>query len=176
MSSGNYFWILMIPLIGIVGVVASHWLLGRWIKHRHWVIIVGASAVGALWVLFKTGQAIGGPLVTRLDGLSYLILNTVIFAGLCYGYFTVINLNITALRIRLLKIMYQYPKPQVPESVLMEEYHPEAVIDMRVNRLQKMRQIRCDENGQCVLLRKELVCLARLIQKIRTWLNMTPVV
>jgi hypothetical protein len=176
MSTGNYFWILMIPLTGIVGVVASHWLLGRWIKHRHWVIIVGASAVGGLWVLFKTGQAISGPLVVWFDGLSYMILNTVIFAGLCYGYFTIINLNITALRIRLLKIMYQYPNSQVPESVLTQEYHPEAVVDMRVNRLQKMRQIQCDEHGQCVLVRRELVCLARLIQKIRTWLNITLVV
>ena len=176
MRSASYCWILMIPLLGIVGVVAAHWLTSRWIKHRHWVIIVVASVLGELWVLLKTGQAISGPVVARLDGLAYLIINTVIFGGLCYGYFTVINLNVTALRIRLLKMMYQYPEPLVPEAVLMKEYHPEAVIDMRVSRLEKMRQIRCDAQGNCVLLRKELVCLTRLIQKIRTWLNITPVV
>lgn len=176
MSAGTYFWILMIPLFGILGVMAAHWLFAQWIKNRHWVIIVLASFLGELWVLFKTGQAVSGPLVTWFDGLAYIILNAVIFAGLSYGYFTVINLNITALRIRLLKIMYQYPEPMVPEAILLKEYHPETVINMRVNRLQKMRQIHCDQNGQCVLQRKELACLARLIQKIRDCLNITPIV
>jgi hypothetical protein len=176
MNTGSYFWVLMIPFIGIVGVVGIHWLLARWIKDRHWVIIAGASLLAALWVLLKTGQAISGPLVVRLDGLAYVVVNLSIFAGLCYGYFTVINLNITALRIRLLKIMYQYPEPLVPETVLTKEYHPEAIIDMRVHRLQKMGQIRCDDKGNCVLARKELFFLARFIQKIRTLLNITPVV
>jgi hypothetical protein len=176
-SNGSYFWVLMIPFLGIFGVVLVHWLSARWIKDRHWVIIVVVSVVGELWVLFKTGQStLGSVVVTWFDGLSYMIMNTAIFGGLCYGYFTVVNLNITALRIRLLKIMYGYPEPLVPEAILMKEYHPEAIIDMRVKRLEKMNQIQCDRNGNCVLRRKELACLAGLIQKIRTWLNITPVV
>ena len=177
MGTLSYCWIILLPFIAISGVVLGHWLMARWIKNRHWVIIVVASILGEIWVLLKTGQsAPKGLTLAWLNGLSYMVLNTVIFGGLCYGYFTVINLNITALRIRLLKIIYQSPDKTVPETVLMAEYHPEAVIQMRIARLEKMHQIHCDTSGQCVLKRKELAYLVRFIQKIRNWLHIKPIV
>jgi hypothetical protein len=173
MGGLSYCWMLMIPFWGLVGVVASHWVLSRWIKQRHWVIMVGAAAVWGIWVMFKTAQVPA----TYLDVLFYVVLNAVIFAGLSYGYFTLINLSITALRVRLLKIMYQQPEFTVSETTLLDAYHPEVIIDRRLERLQKMHQIRCDAgSGQCFLERKELAYLARCIHQLRIYLNMTPLV
>lgn len=168
MTEIAYFKLLCLPVFSALGVVLIHLCASRFVREKHWPIIGVAFLVMGLFFVYSTVFVIKQHGI--LDDGSYFILNTVIFVGLSFGYFTLVNLNITSLRIRLLKIMAAQAPAPVAETALLKDYHPEALVEMRCKRLVQLRQVEPVPEGY-QLIRKEIVYLSRMIQWFRRQLN-----
>jgi len=172
----DYAWTVCLPLLAVGIVIAAHLILLRWYPGQHWSLILGASGIMGFVLFFASFRSLG-PEFVFWDCLGVVMLNMIIFAGGCYGYFTVINLNITSLRIRVLKMLYASPEPSLAYEQLRVEYHPELILGMRLDRMAKISQIsyiNVDGEPHYQLKRQDLWQLRRLILALRRFLNVRP--
>jgi len=124
------------PLLGLATDVAMQVILARLpltVGHlRRQFISFGAGLVvvlAVLWLLLRSLPL--GPL-DRV-GYSVLHLGSYAFGGFCF--FNVINLNISSLRIRMLKAyLQQHPRP-LADEVLMATCSAAGMLDSRLQRL-----------------------------------------
>jgi hypothetical protein len=96
----------------------------------------GLAATAAGLVLCLNRQSLG-----PADYAGELALNLLSYAFLGFFLFNAINLNISSLRIRMLKeYLGQHPNP-LSDSLLMTKYNVSAMLEARLTRLQAGGQI-----------------------------------
>lgn len=75
------------------------------------------------------------------DEAGYLTLHLLSYAMAGFIFFNIINLNISSLRIRMLKeYLRTYPQP-LPSRILREKYHTGGMLDARLERLARGGQL-----------------------------------
>jgi len=142
----------------ICQVACAH-LLGR----------VGASIVaGFLFGLFATAASAFlsiAPAQPTGDLLSTWTIVLATYLALAFGYWAFLNLNITSLRIRLLRELLACPQG-TSRSDLMARYSSEEFLRRRLMRLENGRQMTCVD-GQWRLESRTLLLLAQTFALLR---------
>lgn len=176
MSTGAYLILLSWPFAAMILVLAGHLSLGFYFKTRVWRLLLALGLtcfLGVFYLSFVWSRDKG---VGYLDSLAFTLINGVIYMGLFYGYFTLMNLNLTALRIRLLKLLLQAEGQQLSADTLLHLYDPKTVLDWRLCRLLKMRQIREIAPDTYALDRKWAFYLSCMVVLLRRLFNIKPMV
>jgi hypothetical protein len=101
--------------------------------------------------------------VSELSWMMFFALFVYGAAG--YAYFHVFNMSETARRIRILIEILQHGA--LPADALRDDYSPERMIRVRLDRLLKMRQIRRQADGLYRIDRKLLVTAAKSFRVFR---------
>ena len=79
--------------------------------------------------------------VGRMDYLGYFALDFLSYVFLGFCFFNAINLNISSLRIRMLKEYRGQSQLPLSDSLLMARYNVREMLDVRLKRLEAGRQI-----------------------------------
>jgi hypothetical protein len=117
---------------------------------------------GLLALLFQAG--VGGA-----DFAGYLALHTGSYACLGFCFFNVINMNISSLRIRMLKeYLRQHPLP-LPDEALVGKYPVRDMLDARLDRLERGRQI-SHSGGRFFWRRGTVTVIAHFFAGLRRFL------
>ena len=124
------------PITGMAGLVVVHLILVR---------ILGTRGVLAPFpVAFLVGGLLGGVLNTvalqtlqkgPADAVALSLLNGLAYLALGFVYFNLVNMNLTSLRIRLLRELLERQATGLGLDELMEEYGPEEILTLRLERL-----------------------------------------
>jgi hypothetical protein len=132
-----------IPLLGLAANIGAQLLLSRLTldigQVRRQFISFGCGlliTVGVLLVLLSHAS------LGFVDSAGYFLLHTLSYVFLGFCFFNLINLNISSLRIRMLKEYYrQHPVP-LSDADLIASYPVGVMLDARLARLESGRQIR----------------------------------
>jgi hypothetical protein len=130
---------------------------------------VGVSIIaGILSGLAATaaGAAFGlAPAYTPGRSLPVLAMTLATYLALAFGYWTFVNLNITSLRIRVLREILG-SDDGISRSELLTRYSAEEFLRRRLERLKHIRQMSCT-NGYWRLESPTLLVLAQTMAALR---------
>jgi hypothetical protein len=130
------------PLVGLACNVASQMTLSRLplrlghVRRQFISFGVGFAATTAGLIALLVSQPLPAPDVVGYMGFDLL---SYVFLGFCF--FHVINLNISSLRIRILKEYLRHAPAPLPDRVLLDRYNVRDMLDARLERLQSGNQI-----------------------------------
>src|SRR5271165_1317991 len=97
-------WLVVAPVAGLVTDTATHILLCRCLRPRNVLLPIGVAFLVGLGVVAVVDELVLQCVsVGSTDWLGYTLLNCGTYAALAFNYFAFVNLNVTSLRIRLLK-------------------------------------------------------------------------
>ena len=134
--------LILAPGLGLAVNIAAQCVLGRLplsIGHvrRQFVSFGCGLAATALWL----GHALPPLALAPLDVAGWAALHLLSYAMAGFVFFHVINMNISSLRIRMLKeYLHVHPQP-LPDRVLRKKYAVRAMLDARLERLVSGGQI-----------------------------------
>lgn len=136
--------LMVAPIIGLVVNVASQVLMLRIFRQTfNFSIITGMlSGIG-----ITCGITLAALNVPPEDALPLFLMNTATALALGFCYWNFLNLNMTSLRIRMLKELWRAPSGSLLSAELLAMYHPQEMLDRRLKRLAAKKQIRL-ENGR----------------------------
>jgi hypothetical protein len=160
-------WLVAAPVAGLLADTAAHLLLCRCLRPRNLLpplgvaFLVGLGVVALIDALVLQRGSAGSP-----DWLGYTLLNCATYAALAFNYWAFVNLNVTSLRIRLLKELVA--DNAMPMDVLLRKYNAADVVDRRLARLTGWRQLRVVD-GQFFGDRPGFLLLARTLDAVRGW-------
>lgn len=149
----------------VVFVVVSHTFC-----RNHLLALIVAFAVG---LAALTGLAVPLGQASPLPGLetaSCLALAALSYGALGYGYFTMVNLTATSLRIRALRHILNAPGQSVTPESLRATYGAEDLLDVRLERLVQWGQITRREGRVFVTGQPGFLLLARAVGFLRRYL------
>jgi hypothetical protein len=95
-----------------------------------------------------------------------LVVNLVIASALGFCYWNFLNLNITSLRIRILREMLQMDGYSMTHVDLRSRYGESEMLDRRLQRLLTAKQIQY-KNGRYTLQSTPLLWLANILRQLR---------
>lgn len=103
-----------------------------------------------------------------VNSLAIFLTNLMIYCSLGYCYFHFINLGETARRIRILRELYDIKEGLSLEEIL-ERYNAKEVIERRMKRLMKNRQIVL-KNGRYYIGGTAVLVMARIMEALKLML------
>jgi hypothetical protein len=143
-----------IPVAGLAVSVLLHiclvWLgiVGRHLGPLMVSTVIYWIAVASLsWLLMTE--------MTTAERAGHVVLTFMSSMALSYCYFTFVNLTATSLRIRLLRLIRNYPELGFQPERLAEGYAISDIVDIRIDRLKGWGYVR-EEEGRIVLLRRPM--------------------
>ena len=130
------------PILGLTVNITAQTVIGRLplqIGHvRRQFVSFGCGLIAAaLWL----GHILPAAGLSTLDGAGYATLHLLAYAMAGFIFFNVINLNISSLRIRMLKEYLRAHPQTLPDCVLRQKYHVRGMLDARLERLAHGGQI-----------------------------------
>lgn len=149
--------ITLLPLLTLSINVAFQLLVVH-LSHRIGLSIITGLAAGFiinLIVLFMVSANIEN---ICIDLLSYLALS--------FSYWTFLNLNITALRIRVLRELLKENKTGLTTETLLQRYSSKELINRRLDRLKQWGHI-IKIDGQWILQSNKLLFLVYTMVLLR---------
>jgi len=131
-----------VPIVGLAVNIGSQWVLCRLplpIGHVRREFISFGCGVLFSGVCLQT--LLSGSGFDLIDRAGYLGLNLLSYTFLGFCFFNAINLNISSLRIRMLKEYHrQYPTP-LTDAELIAKYNVRSMLEVRLARLESGRQL-----------------------------------
>jgi len=134
-------WLVAAPSVGLAVDVATH-LAATWIlnlKNLYYRLLFGAFwgglvAVGlSVWAAGERGLPVGETIVYALfNGFTFLVLS--------FGYFNLVQMNLSSLRLRIANELNDSPEGITPER-LLQMYGAHEIVDQRLARLTRGKQI-----------------------------------
>lgn len=88
------------------------------------------------------------------------------FLALSFCFWVVINLNTTAIRVRLLRELWTAPNRRLAISALNARYNAETIVATRIRRLEERGHIKC-AHGFVTLEKPTLLAIASLVDLTR---------
>lgn len=158
--------VALAPLAGLAVDVLVHVTMSRLLDGRRIALAVlsgiaaglAATLVLSAWGLAQMASAAG-------DVAALAIFDAITYLALAYGYFNFVNLNMTALRIRLLLELLEAPDG-ITRSDLRRIYDADELTRRRIDRLLIQRHIiECDGRYRCGA--SGLLSLARTITALK---------
>lgn len=123
-------------------------------------------ALGALAGLGVTGAVIGS--TRSLAGWPGGAVALMTYAALAFGFWAFLNLNLTSLRIRLLREALHQPVGMPLEEIL-RRYSSDETLARRLERLKKNGQL-AHSSGRWYLNRSSFLIIARILEGTRALL------
>jgi hypothetical protein len=128
-------WIALAPVAGLAAYCLAHIILARQTAGKSpyfalsMAFLAGLAAVEgiSLAALLQAGS-------TTTDIVAIVVLNSIGYFALAFGYFNFVNLNVTSLRIRMLQEVAESPQG-VSRSALLSRYNVDEVVALRIERL-----------------------------------------
>ncbi|NBV46644.1 MAG: hypothetical protein EBR86_13660 [Planctomycetia bacterium] len=99
------------------------------------------------------------------DGTAYVVLDTLTYLALAFGYFNFVNLTIASLRIRLLEEIQQ-AGGALERARLVEKYDSREVVRVRVERLLRGGHL-VERDGRLLRGRAVFLVVARIFDWLR---------
>lgn len=146
--------VALAPLCGVLVMVLGHITLTRLCAGlMGYLPSVVMSAIFA--EIASLAVAIWGTQHMRflpLDSpLPLWVMVAISTGALCYGYFTFYNLNLTSLRIRIIRQLWSSEKHSMHTCSLAHEYNGDVIAHARLNRLRAWKQVVVNGDGRyCV--------------------------
>lgn len=133
--------LMVAPIIGLAVNAAFQVLTLRVFRQTfNFSIIAGMlSGIG-----ITCGITLAALNVPSEDGLPLFLMNTATALALSFCYWNFLNLNMTSLRIRMLKELWRAPSGSMSPAELLAIYHPREMLDRRLKRLAAKKQIRLE--------------------------------
>jgi hypothetical protein len=120
------------PLAGLVVDCASHVLISRFVRAWSSVqVIIAGIFLGFLAVTAMSLAALSSMGSSWPDAGALLALNLATYLGLAYGYVGYVGLNLTSLRIHILKVLLQ-SGGSLPKRELVSLYNDNEVVATRI--------------------------------------------
>jgi hypothetical protein len=137
------FCLVAAPTFGLAADVATHlaatWIIG--FKNLYYRLLFGAFWGGVvtlaltLWAGVERGLPAG-------EIAAYAVFNTFTLLVLSFGYFNLVQMNLSSLRLRIANELHDTPEGITPER-LLEMYGAHEIVDQRLARLSRGAQIEC---------------------------------
>lgn len=96
---------------------------------------------GGLVTLLGLGFVLPGSGLGLADAAGYFLLHSLGYAFAGFIFFNVINMNVSSLRVRILKEYLQVDPAPLAESVLREKYSARGMLAARLERLHAGHQL-----------------------------------
>lgn len=133
--------LVLAPTLGLAADVLAHLIVTWSVRGRGVYVRLACGAVAGLAVSVAVsllGSAQLG-LGTR-DTTAYLVVNVVTFLILAFGYFNLVQMNLSSLRLRIANELFD-AADGVPMERLFEMYDGREIVDARLARLARGGQI-----------------------------------
>mgnify|MGYP003648282031 CR=1 FL=1 len=143
--------ILALSINVIINIVSMH------TSQRTSFSVMSGFTAGIIAFLLITHSSVFNP-STCAGLLSYIALS------FCYWAF--LNLNLTSLRIRLVRELLKEDGHTLTTENIMQRYSPQELISRRIERLEKSKQIQRQGN-QWILLSRKLIFIVFVITLLR---------
>lgn len=121
---------------------------------------IGLSIIAGLIAGLLATAALCFAIETDFAGWIVELTTTI---ALSYCFWVFLNLNITALRIRILRELLLSPGHAMARTDLDQIYHPQEMLDRRLARLLASGDIVLNADGRYTLAKSRLLHLARLV-------------
>lgn len=155
--------ITLAPIIGLAVVVVTQIVCAHASRRVGVSIVTGAASglVGTVIVLAINSSGAGTPAAR----LSMWAVAVVTFLALAFGYWAFVNLNVTSLRIRMLREML-HSRDGISQTDLMAQYSSEEFLRRRLERLKNSGQLSVGD-GCWRLQSRTYLILARILAAFR---------
>ena len=155
-------WILTgAPVFGMIANLLVQAALSHLWRRSKTGAAIGCGALSGLAV--AAGIAASTPAFPAVERVSWCVLA---YLDLAFGYWAFLNLNLTSLRIRVLKEISGAPGGTLPQATLAQRYDDREMVERRLARLEAAGQVvRLGE--RYVLKAQWLVRLANFIRLLR---------
>jgi hypothetical protein len=124
------------PLLGLAVDIALHVAVSHALPSAG---LLRRAAIGAVGGAVTTGVVSAVSLVAQpigaLDAGSQWVLALLTYVALAFGYFNFVNLNVTSLRIRLLRELLDHHPRGLTRDDIVHRYGAETVLRLRLERL-----------------------------------------
>ena len=155
--------LFLATILGLAVNVAFQMLLFRAAKRSFNLSVLGGTLAGLAVTCGTTLPALAD--VPSMDGLSLFLMNTVTSLALSFCYWNFLNMNMTSLRIRMVKELAR-AGGTMSHAEILAMYHPREMLDRRIKRLAAKQQIRL-ENGRYYAQGTWAAALVRIIALLR---------
>lgn len=155
--------IAVAPLAGQTLNTLAHLALSR-ATDRHGLSVGLAALLGAALAagLAVAGLAAAG--ATPLETLVLLAVDAATYGALAFGYWGFVNLNVTSIRIRLVKELDE--RGAIDRAELQGRYDPRAIAAARVERLLRYGQL-VERDGRLRLRGRTLLAVALTVEALK---------
>ena len=133
--------LVLAPAMGLAADVLAH-LMVTWSLHGRGVYFrLASGAVAGLAVSIAISLLASTQLrLSGWDTSAYLAFNITTFLILSFGYFNLVQMNLSSLRLRIANELHD-AADGVPAERLFAMYDGRAIVDARLDRLSRGRQI-----------------------------------
>jgi hypothetical protein len=152
------------PFVGGCAEILVYLILVHTMGRRNQALLAGIL-VGALAAGWCVAAGFSGGL-TVADQVGYALAVALAFLTITFCFWAFINLNVTALRIRVLREIWLSPGHSLPAADLEGRYNVGAIFDVRVRRLADLGHLSLD-GGRVRLAKSTLVTTGTAINLIR---------
>lgn len=149
------------PVAGLAADVFAQIACARILRRPGLSIVVGALFGLIITVLFTALNLTTTGIALVADWAVPILT----YFALAFGYWAFLNLNITSLRIRMLREMLQ-SSGAISRSELTARYSADEFLRRRLERLEASRQMSC-RDGRWRLESRTLLMLARTMEALR---------
>ena len=124
------------PILGLFANIATQIVLGRLplpighVRRQFLSFGVGFAAATSWLVRWLPTRT-----MDWWDTAGFVALHLWCYAMLGFIFFNIINLNLSSLRVRMLKEYLRVDPQPLPDHVLREKYHTRGMLDARLERL-----------------------------------------
>jgi hypothetical protein len=163
-------WLAMVPILGLAVDIVTQFILcrvrgsGGHLRNQFISFGAGLASAAAALLLFLSRADAGWP-----DLVGYFTLYIVTYSFLGFCFFNVINLNVSSLRIRIIREIYGQRPLAVPSAVIKAKYSVSDMLDARLLRLESGGQLR-RVSGRYYLRRGAVVHIAHFFSSLRSLL------
>jgi len=127
--------LLLAPIAGLAADTVVHVACCHATRGRQRVAVPCAFLTGFAVAAVVTLYALRAMNANAWDLGAYAALNGITYAALGFGYFAFVNLNISSLRLRILKEILDAEGEVLPWERILEFYNAKDVVEARVERL-----------------------------------------
>lgn len=152
------------PLLGMATNVLTQIVIAQVSGNVGRSIIAGAllGLAASIAIFTQSAPYTGGELTARA------IIMLLTYASLAFCFWATLNLNITSLRIRMLREMLLRPNHEITPASLENEYKPGELVERRIARLLAGGQIAGDKETGYRTAHKGILMIAMTIEVMRT--------
>ncbi len=159
-------WIITLaPIFGLAAALGIQIAYVHLFHGRTGTSIKVGLLCGLIVSVFTAASGLG-PDATRGSAVPVLAVTVLTYLALAWGYWAFLNLNITSLRVRILREILN-AKTAILRTELLKRYSPDEFLRRRLERLERSGQIR-KQNQRWLLTSGTLHAFARFMGVLRT--------